>query len=155
MNSLIQCIYSSVATPGFEEHQIPGLLERARAANAALDVTGMLLYIEGSFFQILEGDPDVVDAVFLKIKADPRHSRVTTIVREPIFERSFGEWTMGFAVVGRKEACELIGENDFFASASCVAEMTAGRAKKLLSAFRMGRWRTEYTGRHPIRGRVA
>jgi hypothetical protein len=155
MKSLTHLIYSSAATSGFEEHQIPRLLEHAQAANAALDVTGMLLYIDGSFFQVLEGDPHVVDEIYLKIKGDPRHARVTLIIQEPIFERSFGEWTMGFAAIGRKEAGKLIGENDFFASASCVADLTSGRAIKLLSAFRTGRWRTEHTGVHRTHGRVA
>ena len=114
----------------------------------------MLLYIAGSFFQILEGPRHTVDALVRKIQSDPRHMRVTVIIREPIVERSFGEWTMGFESLGFAEAGELIGENDFFDSASCIARMTASRAKKLLLAFRSGRWHDQ-TGVHRPIGRQA
>ncbi len=112
----------------------------------------MLLYIEGGFFQVLEGEPAAVDAVYQNIEADPRHERITLIIREPIVRRSFGEWTMGFEALGLKEANELIGENDFFTSASCVTQLTPGRAKKLLSAFRTGRWRADRTAGHRALG---
>ena len=152
MNSLIHCVYSSAAHPIFKEHEIPAFLDKIRTANASQNITGMLLYIEGGFFQVLEGEPVAVDAVYRKIKADPRHERLTLIIREPILERSFGEWTMGFEALGLKEAGALIGENDFFTAASCVAKLTPGRAKKLLAAFRTGRWRAERTGRHRALG---
>jgi len=32
---------------------------------------GLLLYIEGSFFQVLEGNPDAIDAVYGRIARDP------------------------------------------------------------------------------------
>jgi hypothetical protein len=150
MNELIHCIYSSTATIEFAEHEIPQLLEKTRAANAARGISGMLLYIEGSFFQVLEGEPASVDAIYQTISADSRHKHVTLIIREPITERSFGEWTMGFATVGRLEAGGLIGENDFFAQASCFENLNPSRAKKLLAAFRRGRWRAEHTGEHRV-----
>ncbi len=154
MSSLIHCIYSSAAAPRFKEYDIPLLLEQTRRANAARDVTGMLLYIEGSFFQVLEGDESVVDPLFNTIKSDTRHGRVTLIIKEPITERSFGEWTMGFAALDVKEARDLTGANDFFYGATCLARMSAGRAKKLLSSFRERRWRTEQTGVHRAHSRM-
>jgi hypothetical protein len=148
MNRLIHCIYSSAATGDFAEHDIPQLLEKTRAANASRGITGMLLYVEGSFFQVLEGDGEPVDALFQKISADSRHKHVTLIIREPIPERSFGEWSMGFATLGRSEAGELVGQNDFFTQASCFESLNPGRAKKLLAAFRRGRWHAEHTGNY-------
>ncbi len=155
MSTLIHSIYSSAASGSFEEHEIPALLERIRKANESVQVTGMLLYIEGSFFQVLEGEPAIIDALVRKIRSDTRHTHFTLIIREPIPARNFGEWTMGFETIGLAEAGELLGENDFFKSASCVARLNAGRAKKLLSAFRDGRWRTERTGAHRAVGRRA
>jgi hypothetical protein len=154
MNRLIHCIYASAATKEFAEFDIPRLLEKARAVNASRQITGMLLYIEGSFFQILEGTPEAVDALYQTISADPRHHRVTLIIREPVPQRSFGEWTMGFATLGRLEAGELVGQNDFFHQASCFESLTPGRAKKLLAAFRRGRWHAEQTGEHPLHSQM-
>jgi hypothetical protein len=61
---------------------------------------------------------------------------------------------MGFASLGRAEAAQLVGANDFFGSASCLESIDPGRAKKLLVAFGSGRWRTEHTGRHRTHARV-
>lgn len=146
MTQLIHCIYASTAESGFNESDIPALLTNARVANEAKGITGMLLYIEGSFFQILEGDASAVDTVFRRISGDPRHSRITMIIREPISKRSFSDWTMGYSNVSALEAGQLIGENDFFRSTECVMQIGNGRAKKLLAAFRNGSWQQQRTG---------
>jgi hypothetical protein len=155
MTQLIHCIYASKAAPSFKEHEIPALLDVARRNNAARGITGMLLYIDRNFFQVLEGDEIVVGPVFEHICRDTRHGRVTQIIREPIFERSFSEWTMGFANVNLAEVGWHIGENDFFSSASCFQQLSPGRARKLLAAFRQGRWRAEETGMHRAQARTA
>jgi Sensors of blue-light using FAD len=149
--NLIHCIYTSSATHGFAEAQLPELLERARAKNALHGITGMLLYVERSFFQVLEGEPGEVDAIYRSIEKDPRHHRMVQIIREPIARRSFEDWSMGFAAIGRAEAAGLVGENDFFGDAECFERIQSGRAKKLLRAFESGRWRNEQTGLHQVR----
>jgi hypothetical protein len=153
VTQLIHCIYASTATSTFSESDLPALLTHARAANAQRDITGMLLYIDGGFFQVLEGDAAAIDQVYPRILSDPRHSRITLIIREPIAARAFSEWTMGFCTVDPREAGQFIGENDFFKSASCVTLLDGGRAKKLLAAFRSGRWRQQLTGTHRVSGR--
>ncbi|WP_129781970.1 BLUF domain-containing protein [Peristeroidobacter soli] len=153
--SLIHCIYASSATRSFEVADIPSLLEHARAKNARLGITGMLLYIEGSIFQVLEGDAGSVDSIYTAISADRRHARVTQIIREPIAHRAFEDWTMGFESLDRGQASRLLGVNDFFATASCLERINPGRAKKLLFAFASGRWRADQTGVHVARARVA
>jgi Sensors of blue-light using FAD len=141
--SLIHCIYASSATACFEEADIPRLLEGARARNATLGITGILLFVEGSFFQVLEGTSSAVDSVYAAIGQDRRHCRIAQIIREPLARRSFAHWSMGFATLNRGDATRLLGENDFFASASCLERVNAGRARKLLVAFSAGRWRSD------------
>jgi hypothetical protein len=153
--NLIQCIYASHAGVAIREAEIQELLERARTNNVAKGITGMLLFIEGSFFQVLEGDAAAVDRTYEVIARDVRHDRVTRIIREPIAQRSFGDWSMGFAAVERADAQRLVGENDFFASADCLEHINPGRAKKLLVAFGAGRWRVEHTGMHRVHARVS
>ncbi|MET0282671.1 MAG: BLUF domain-containing protein [Steroidobacteraceae bacterium] len=154
MASLIHCIYTSKAVASFEEHSIPALLEISRRNNSRRAITGMLLYTERNFFQVLEGAELDVTSAFDRIARDPRHSRVTTIIREPIFERAFADWTMGFANVELDEVTSHIGENDFFADGECFKLLSPGRARKLLGAFRQGRWRSDETGVYPLRARM-
>lgn len=152
--NLLHCIYASRAKVALREADVQALLERTRQNNLARGVTGMLLLIDGSFFQVLEGEADAVDRTYEIIARDPRHDRITQIIREPIAQRSFGEWSMGFEAVARADAQRLVAENDFFGSADCLERINPGRARKLLVAFRAGRWRTEHTGMHRAHARV-
>ncbi|WP_043459657.1 BLUF domain-containing protein [Azohydromonas australica] len=138
---LIHCIYASAAARGLPISELTTLLHAARRRNAQLDITGMLLYAEGSFFQVLEGPAAVVDALFAQIQTDARHEQVTLIIREPITRRTFADWTMGFDTASREELDGLSGVNDFLGSARSFIEIDAGRAHKLLAGFRDGRWR--------------
>jgi hypothetical protein len=146
MHPLAHCIYSSIATPVFQEDGIEDLLAKAREANAEADITGMLLYVDRGFFQVLEGHPLHIERVFAKIGTDPRHERVTQIIYEPIARRVFGQWTMGHPSLEKLELRTLIGTNDFFSSRSCLDGLESGRAKKLLAAFANGRWRSRIQG---------
>lgn len=139
--SLIHCIYASTASRAFAPRELAELLARARHGNAARDVSGILLHIGGNFFQVLEGEAATVDALFELIRHDPRHTRVTAIVREPIARRAFADWSMGFAEMTASDFDDATGLNDFFASGSCLDQLNPGRAKKLLTAFAAGRWR--------------
>lgn len=144
--SLIHCIYASASTCHFGDDELSLLLRQARQVNQALGITGMLLHVDGSFFQVLEGEPEKVDGLFDKISRDPRHSRVTLIVREPIAKRSLTDWTMGYTPIAKQDVATIVGQNDFFAGASCLVDLDDRRAKKLLAAFGRGRWRAALGG---------
>ena len=133
MTALMQCIYASLAASFFKEQDLSALLAQARDANARRGLTGMLLYIEGTFFQVLEGETDDVDFIYEKILRDPRHTHIRLIIREPIARRSFAEWTMAFETMEPLEAGAMIGDTDFFADPAYIDKMDGGRARKLLA----------------------
>lgn len=55
---------------------MPGLVNAARARNAACGITGVL-YSDGAYFsQLLEGPQAAVETVFASICRDPRHQAV-------------------------------------------------------------------------------
>ena len=148
MPAMEHVIYASVAAVDFGAPQLAELLEKARAANELVGLTGMLLHsdADGSFFQVLEGEPEAIDRLLNKLSADKRHSHLTIIIREPIAERAFADWTMGFASVSPEKLRKIPGLNDFFKEGSCFTELDSGRAKKLLAAFAEGRWRPKHLG---------
>jgi Sensors of blue-light using FAD len=156
MKALINLIYASRATECFHEHEIPDLLQQVRIANAKQEITGMLLYISGSFLQVLEGQPEMVDAVFSSILRDQKHTHVTLVARESIPERAFEGWTMMHKTLDPVEAGELIGEIDYFLSLTWLTQLDLSRAKKLLSAASL-RWQMEHrTGKYrTLGGRTA
>jgi hypothetical protein len=156
MKSLISLIYASRSTECFHEHQIPDLLQQVRLANAKREFTGMLLYISGSFLQVLEGHAEMIDSVFGRILQDKRHTQVTLMAKESIPERAFEGWTMMHKTLDPAEAGELIGEIDFFQSPAWLTQLDVSRAKKLLSAASL-RWQMEHrTGKYrTLGGRTA
>lgn len=145
-SQLIQRIYTSAARKNLKAEELVELLQGSRERNVDRGLTGMLLYAEGSFFQVLEGEADAVDALYAKIERDQRHDQVTLIIREPIPKRYFDDWTMGFYEISRKELAKMSGVNDFFDNNHAAVSFDAGRARKLLTAFRDGRWRKKLTG---------
>ncbi|NOT25578.1 MAG: BLUF domain-containing protein [Acidobacteria bacterium] len=133
--------YSSAAARPLSAADLLDLLTRARKHNEMHGITGMLLYVDGAFFQVLEGNKDVLRALYEKIDRDTRHSNVLKLIEEPIDHRAFADWSMGYARATRDTLSTIPGLNDFFARGSSLNELESGRAKVLLEAFREGRWR--------------
>jgi hypothetical protein len=140
-NNLIHTIYASSSVINFDKDALNKLLHSARRNNAGLNITGMLLYQNDSFFQVLEGETETVEPLFDKISLDSRHNKIIKIIKEPIEKRSFAEWTMGYSKVTRNDLAKIDGLNDFFMQKQPFWEMEADRAHKLLQAFKDGRWR--------------
>ena len=140
MDSLVHLIYTSTAIGEPGEHGLAEILSVARRNNERRGVTGMLLFTDHTFFQVLEGPLAAVDETIRIIATDRRHSNVITIIRERIARRSFPSWSMGYVTASPREVAAATGMNDFFGQGSCFDQLDAGRAKKLLTAFRNGRW---------------
>ena len=138
---LTQLVYCSVATHHFDQTELLGLLAFARDFNSRNNISGMLLYVDDSFFQVLEGDPAVLRPLYERIEKDKRHAKVIKLLDQQITERTFSEWSMGYTKVSREELASIPGLNDFFGRGSSFVELEAGKAKQLLEAFRSGQWR--------------
>ena len=114
------------------------LLSQSRRRNCRRGITGMLLYKDCHFMQVLEGDErDVLD-VFGDIRKDQRHKSVDTLRIEYIQCRNFPNWSMGFVNIDNLDTPSLPGftrflESDF--SSEFFTENT-GEAHAILSTFK-------------------
>jgi hypothetical protein len=141
--NLVHIIYCSSATKmDFSPLELEELLLKSRVNNARIGISGILLFNNGSFFQVLEGEKETVEALYEKISKDKRHDKTTKIIMEPIKERSFSVWTMGYPDISTDDLENIPGLNDFFTSGNSYLELGECRAKTLLNAFKEGRWRT-------------
>ncbi len=93
---LSQLIYASQAVHPMNEDELADLLIAARRHNAHAGLSGMLLYANGSFLQILEGEREALDSLYARIVGDSRHTRLRLLSRAPIDHRKFTQWSMGF-----------------------------------------------------------
>jgi len=103
-----QLLYVSDTNRDFSQAALDEILATSRRKNRAADVTGVLLYLDGAFLQVLEGSEEAVEAIFSSISADPRHWNVKVLLDREA-PRAFGSWSMGFEHLraGRKETAEI------------------------------------------------
>jgi hypothetical protein len=140
--NLIQLIYVSAALKPFTPAELRELLGQARAKNQRLDVTGMLLYHQGSFLQMLEGPAATVNALFETIGKDKRHDKVLMLFRREVEARNFGEWSMGFTDIAAQSS-SLPGFRDYFKTHSSFLDLQGDRETvgRIVDGFRDGQWR--------------
>ena len=94
--NLVSKTYLSKAIDVFSEHDLHQLLIHCRRKNAAASVTGALLYHNGYFMQLIEGQLDAINAIYDRIQADPRHEVLSVLFEDEISARFFPDWTMGY-----------------------------------------------------------
>lgn len=102
-------IYLSRATYPFTDAQLQDLLAQARPYNAAHGITGVLLYGNDQFLQLVEGEETEVRALYEHIRQDSRHQDITTFADKAIAERAFPDWSMAYQPLKTGRFQELIG----------------------------------------------
>lgn len=93
---MISIIYISNAAKSLPAEELDEILVSSRQKNARIGVTGMLVYMGGSFIQVLEGEAEDVDPLVSRIAEDLRHRDFVVIARYPVAERQFPDWSMGY-----------------------------------------------------------
>jgi len=91
-----QIMYSSQATKPMTIAGLEEILADARSGNQARNVTGVLVYVDGVFFQIIEGDKEIVRKVMANIADDSRHQSVKVFHEAEVDERAFESWSMAY-----------------------------------------------------------
>ena len=109
---LVAVVYVSSAIQYLDESQIMDLLTVSRQRNEKNNITGMLLYREGNFLQVLEGPASAVDETLKRIKRDPRHRGLILMSRKNIEERQFKDWRMAFRNMS-KDRSKINGYSPF------------------------------------------
>lgn len=135
---LWQLIYTSHATDAFSETELGAILAASHANNPPQGLTGILLYSDGRFIQVLEGARDAVEALYERIKADPRHEAVRRVITREVAQRDFADWSMGYRALTATDLVSHPQLLDFFAEQfSADGFGQAGSpARFLLMAFR-------------------
>ena len=152
--TVFQLIYASAATRELEPAELEKILAAARRNNQPAGITGMLVYHEGSFLQVLEGDRELVEALYEKIELDDRHTNAFILLRSEDAERCFERWSMGFSRPTEDQKREIPGLNDFLRvgftkpapGQETELESRGQTARKILLAFREGRWHRSVDG---------
>lgn len=91
---IVRLVYASIARPDLHISELMQIRKQAKTFNAAHDITGVLCYGSQAFLHLLEGSRDAVNALYVRIVADPRHSQVVILSHSVTKKREFREWPM-------------------------------------------------------------
>lgn len=142
MEKIRQLAYLSAARRPFSLGSLTELLRSARERNHAQGLSGVLLYAEGSFLQVLEGPASAVRSTFSSIERDRRHYRLLQVFDDDVAMRSFGDWSMGFVDGRDPRLVKLGGFNDVLQKGWSHSSLAlSSQAQSLVHQFRDGRWR--------------
>ena len=106
---MFRLIYSSEATRDLPMPELERMLAQSRARNTMRDVTGVLVFVDGVFMQILEGEREAVDALMERIRRDERHRNLKVFHEETLAQRTFGAWRMAFVSPRAEEMATWAG----------------------------------------------
>lgn len=96
-------MYKSQALVDFNRHELRILLSQSRKNNIKLGVTGILLYANRTFIQLLEGDKDTVLSLYQEIRNDSRHRNITTLMQKEVEKRMYADWAMSYKGIEPEE----------------------------------------------------
>ena len=98
---MIQVTYTSESAGAMASGDVFRIIEISAKNNAENGLSGFLIYLDGRFFQLLEGPEQAVDALLAKLAEDHRHTSIKIVTRDPLDERTFPNWKMKRLVPGR------------------------------------------------------
>lgn len=141
--TLLQIVWISEATRPLARADLLALLGRSRARNIGRGLTGLLLFHEGSFLQFMEGEATaVLDTFEHWIVPSKLHRDVTLLLRQPVAERNFPDWSMGFIDTSHTCADHVPGFQDFLRTSGIFLKLQGdnARVRTIIDGFHRGRW---------------
>ena len=143
---LYEIVYVSLASREMGDAELKELLVKAREANQRAGITGLLLYHQREFLQLIEGERQAVQRLFQSIERDPRHDHVDVVWEGPVRRRSFEHWSMAFAAPDGTELRQLPGFER--ADTPSLTDLPRGEpGRRVLHTLREQMW-----GSRPARG---
>jgi hypothetical protein len=87
-------IYVSRATRPISPAELAALIKHSQASNRAAGISGCLVYRDGYFMQMVEGQREALFALKDKIKRDTRHCDFKLVMEGATRRRMFRDWGM-------------------------------------------------------------
>ncbi|MEM7539309.1 MAG: BLUF domain-containing protein, partial [Chloroflexota bacterium] len=124
-------VYISAASVSFNEDDLNKLLQKSRTNNRVLGITGLLLYADGNFIQVLEGEPQNLEIVLSKIRRDHRHSKIIKLLSKEIETRNFPDWDMGYRRLSARSLTSMPDLSSVLAYEDVPSQMLANVSRQI------------------------
>ncbi|MCH9661878.1 MAG: BLUF domain-containing protein [Bacteroidetes bacterium] len=96
-------VYVSRAVKDISREDLDALFKSTTLNNEDLEITGILMYNEQTFLQVLEGEYAIINSLFETIKTDSRHNSIFKLVDTTKGSRIFSHYKTGFSIITEKE----------------------------------------------------
>jgi hypothetical protein len=107
-------IYRSEVSTIMLEDDLALLLTQSRNRNQGMNITGMLLFFDDKFLQLLEGEEKDVKQIYESICKDARHKNIKMLKDGHIDKRVFPGWSMSFRLVAKQEIADEPAYKDIY-----------------------------------------
>lgn len=110
---MYRLIYKSRSSQPIDWAFVNALVGKSESKNQEVGITGVLLATKTHFLQVIEGDFDEINGLFLRIARDPRHEDVQLVSFGCVESRLFGGWAMhaiGVFDFNHELVSDLIGQ---------------------------------------------
>ena len=105
------------------EDELKELVARSQVNNARSGITGLLISLNSTFIQYLEGEEEGVKTLYGKIKNDTRHKSIELQFEGSLESRIFSKWNMSL-------------ENATQSTIKQARDIDSFDGKKMLESFR-------------------
>lgn len=92
--SLYRITYTSHSSRLFNRNSLTAITSVSRRNNIKREITGLLVYCDRRFFQVLEGEEAVLSHLMSRLLADPRHRGLSMVEHGPVEQRAFTTWRL-------------------------------------------------------------
>lgn len=99
---ILQLAYISRASVWISKTDLQTILMQSRNRNRPHHITGLLIFCDGHFLQILEGGQTDVHKTMARIKQDSRHHELDVFHIQRTESRYFKSWTMGYCAIHKR-----------------------------------------------------
>ena len=120
-----QIIYSSESATPMQTDDLEEILGQARRNNAENGITGALVYVDGVFLQIIEGDSPTSQQLMAKIATDVRHETMTVLKAGEVSAPMFADWKMAYVSATAAQVAKWAGLSEVTSIPEILTDMRA------------------------------
>ncbi|MDR6302042.1 BLUF domain-containing protein [Mesonia maritima] len=94
--------YVSTVSPGLSQDEIEQILLLSQLKNNNAHINGLLLFSNGSFLQIIEGESSIIDNLWKNINYDRRHFNLIKIFEQDVVQENFEDYHSDFVSINTR-----------------------------------------------------
>ncbi len=135
LSPLYRLVYISRANYDFERPELQKLLYNSRVSNDQYHITGLLVYLNQNFLQVLEGPQKDVIQLYKNISKDPRHHDVEVLVKGTAESRLFPDWAMAHGQMSSSQLKSFTGHSSLESLYNLSSSSTRHEVTDLVRCF--------------------